>query len=248
MVQRTDAPVSRPADGRRIDIGPAFAGYAFAWLVGALLSSVLIVSLGAAFVDDFDADDLTPIPLLFTANLAVWASYLTMMWWLSNQRGTGDPVADYRLQFRPIDLIGLPIGAVTQLVALPLLYWPMRELWPDTFNEDALSENAKDLVDRASGIGIALLIVMVLVAAPLVEELVYRGLLLGGLSTRLRAEVAIVASAAIFALIHFRPVEYPGLFVAGLVFAGCATYSGRLGMAVAAHLGFNAIGLLGALG
>lgn len=247
MTQRADASLSRPSPDGRIDLASALGGYVFAWLVGAVLSSVLIVGLGAAFVDDFDSDDATPIPLLFVGNLAMWASYLALMWWLSSNRGSGDVVADYRVRFRVVDLVGVPIGVATQLVALPLLYWPLRELWPDTFDDSALRENAEDLVDRASGVGVALLVVMVLVGAPIVEELVYRGLLLGGLSTRLQAGLAVIASAAIFALIHFRPVEYPGLFVAGLVFGACAMCSGRLGMAMAAHFGFNAIGLLGAL-
>ena len=50
-------------------------------------------------------------------------------------------------------------------------------------------------------------------------------------------------AAAWFALIHFQPVEYPGLFAAGLVFGGCFLLTGRLGTSVVAHLAFNAAGL-----
>ena len=59
-----------------------------------------------------------------------------------------------------------PIGVAAQLVLLPLVYWPLTELWPGTFNEDKLSENAEELVDRANGIGVPLLIVMVVVGRP----------------------------------------------------------------------------------
>ena len=53
----------------------------------------------------------------------------------------------------------------------------------------------------------------------------------------------VVGVGLVFALIHFRPVEYPGLFVAGLVFGVCAWRTGRIGMSVAAHVAFNATGL-----
>ena len=52
------------------------------------------------------------------------------------------------------------------------------------------------------------------------------------------------AVAAFFAAIHFRWVEFPGLFVFGLILGVCALRTGRLGMGIAAHMAFNATGLL----
>ena len=46
------------------------------------------------------------------------------------------------------------------------------------------------------------------------------------------------------ALIHFSPVEYPGLFLAGLVFGGCVAATGRIGPAILTHAAFNATGLV----
>ena len=64
-----------------------------------------------------------------------------------------------------------------------------------------------------------LLVLIVVVGAPIVEELVYRGLLQGSFSARFSDRSRRCSwRAACFALIHFRPVEYPGLFVVGLVF------------------------------
>ena len=64
------------------------------------------------------------------------------------------------------------------------MYLPLERLWADTFSEDRLTENAKDLVDRASGGSMVLLVLMVCVGAPIVEELVYRGLLQGSFAAR----------------------------------------------------------------
>ena len=53
-----------------------------------------------------------------------------------------------------------------------------------------------------------------------------------------------MSSAAFFALIHFTPVEYPGLFAFGIVLGLCFQRTGRLGMAIVAHMSFNAVGLV----
>jgi len=88
------------------------------------------------------------------------------------------------------------------------------------------------------------LVRLVAIGAPIVEELVYRGLILQTLQSRIDDVLALIASAAFFAAIHFAPVEFPGLFAFGIVLGLCYQRTGRLGMAVAAHVGFNAMGLV----
>ncbi len=107
-----------------------------------------------------------------------------------------------------------------------------------------MSETAEKLVDRASGPTIVLLVLMVCVGAPIVEELVYRGLLQGSFAARFNHIAAWVAASAWFALVHLRPVEYPGLFVFGLVAGACLLVTRRLGMSMATHVAFNATGVL----
>ena len=90
-----------------------------------------------------------PIPTLFAAVAATWFAYLAALWYASRRAGTGHPVEDYRMRFRVVDLVGVPIGVLTQLVVVPLVYLPLSRIWPATFYEDELSENAERLVDRA---------------------------------------------------------------------------------------------------
>ncbi len=126
------------------------------------------------------------------------------------------------------------------MALVPALYVPLRSIWPDTFDDEALTETATDLVDRADGALLAVLFVLVVFGAPVFEELLYRGLLQRPLLDRFPAPAVVVGVAAVFAIMHFRPVEYPGLFVAGLIFGLCAWRTGRLGPAIFAHIGFNA--------
>jgi membrane protease YdiL (CAAX protease family) len=227
--------------GRRIDVPVAVATWVAAFVIGQLASALIV---GASGADDLDS---VPIPTLFAGVAATWVAYLVGMWAASRRSGSGDFIEDYRVRFATIDLLGLPIGVLTQLVLVPLLYLPLSELWPDTFSEDRLSENAEKLVDRADGASMVLLVLMVCLFAPVVEELVYRGLLQGSLAARFDQVVALVVTAAWFAVIHFRPLEYPGLFLFGLVAGAGLLFTGRLGLPILAHLAFNVTGLLLAL-
>lgn len=220
-----------------MDIPFAVAGWVVGFLVGQSLG---IVVYAVAGVEEADRASITTV---FSAVFATWVAYLAGAWWASKQSGSGDFVADYRLRVAASDLVGLPIGVLTQLVVLPLVYLPLTEIWPDTFSDDKLTENAQSLVDRADGLEVALLVLLVCVGAPLVEEIVYRGMLQGSFMARFDHKLALVLVSVWFALIHFRPVEYPGLLVTALVFGACFVVTGRLGTAIAAHVAFNATGL-----
>ena len=224
--------------GQRVDVRVAVVTWFGAFVVGQLISAVILAASGAEQAED------VPIPTLFIAVAATWTAYLAGMWAASQRSGSGDVVEDYGIRFRAVDLVGLPIGVLTQLVLVPLVYLPLREAWPDTFSDDRLSETAEELADRASGATMALLVLMVCVGAPIVEELVYRGLLQRSLAARIDHVVAWLAASAWFALIHFRPVEYPGLFMFGLVAGACLMATGRLGMSMTTHFAFNVTGLL----
>jgi membrane protease YdiL (CAAX protease family) len=227
--------------GHRVDVPVALFTYAGAWIVGQLLVAI-VFGIGG-----YESTDEAPIWVLFISQALVWTVFLAAMNVASDKGGSANFVNDYQVRFRMVDVLGVPAGVLTQLVLLPLIYKPLETIWEDVFTDDKLSENAKDLVDRASGGSMVLLVVMVCVGAPIVEELVYRGLLQGAFAARFNHVPAWLAASAIFTLIHFRPVEYPGLFVIALVCGYCALSTGRLGMAMACHVGFNITGLLLAL-
>jgi len=124
------------------------------------------------------------------------------------------------------------------------VYLPLEAVWPAAFGDDELQRNAEGLVERAGGITTVVLFVLVVFGAPIVEELFYRGLLQRSLLARFDDTLVVIGVAAVFALIHFRPVEYPGLFVFGLIVGVAAKLTGRLGMAISIHIGFNLTGLL----
>lgn len=221
-----------------IGVWSAIATWATAWAVGTLF--VLPVALLAAG-GSLDTDPT--IPQLAVAMLGVWAVFVAAIVLASRRFGTGDVLADVGVSFRPIDLLGLPVGVGAQLL-LPALYWPLRELWPETFSSARLEERAQDLADRAGGFDTVLLALVVVVGAPLIEEVVYRGLIQRSLTRAASRGAGLLLTSALFALVHLAPVEYPGLFVAGLVFGLGVAITGRIGPAIVTHAAFNAAGLV----
>jgi uncharacterized protein len=197
-----------------------------------------------------DGDDYT-IPQLAVATSAGWLVFVGALVVVSRRHGSGRPFRDfvdhYAIAFRPVDLVGIPVGVAGQLVLVPLVYAPLRAIWPDAFSQDELEQRARDLADKANGWTVALLVLVVVVGAPIVEELVYRGLLQRSLSATIGIWPGLVFTSMWFALIHISPVEIPGLFVAGLLFGAGLAITGRLGPAMLTHAAFNAAGLIMAL-
>ena len=141
-----------------------------------------------------------------------------------------------RSELHASDARGLVLGVTTQLVLLPLLYLPFRS-W---FDEDDLSAPAEDLLADFNGILLVLMGVGVVLVAPVVEELFFRGLLLGTVRERWGTFAAVIGSSVFFGATHFQPLQFAGLTAAGLVFAAAVVKTGRLGSAIAVHVGFNA--------
>jgi membrane protease YdiL (CAAX protease family) len=174
----------------------------------------------------------------------LWIPFVVALMVASRRWGQGRFVNDYKVRARWVDLAGLPLGVACQLLLVPAIYWPLQQMWPDAFSSDEIEQRARDLWDKANGGWIIVLIIVVALGAPLIEELVYRGLILQALQSRLNDWLALLISSAWFALIHLQPVELPGLFAFALVLGICFQRTGRLGMSVMAHIGFNAAGLL----
>jgi hypothetical protein len=228
----------------RIPVGVAALTWLGSWLGGNVLAS-LAVSASGETAGEVD----TPVWLTLVSATALWVPMLLALRAVSRGWGTGTFRDDFGLRARPVDLLGVPIGIACQLLLLRAVYWPLGEAWPDTFSQDRLEKTARTLRDSADGIWVLVLAVVIVLGAPLVEELMFRGLLQGSFVRRdpsrreINDVVAVVVVAAWFALIHFRPIEYPGLFAFGLVLGACALLTGRIGMSIVAHLAFNATGL-----
>jgi uncharacterized protein len=221
-----------------IPLGRAMAVWVIAWSFGGVVLAQIVLSLAGT-----PAGERIGTVTLAAVAASSWACFGVGIAWLARSAQVS-PGALIGWSFRRGDLLAVPAGIVAQLVLIPLLYLPLRAVWPATFSPDRLEETASELVDAAVGWRIVLLIVVVTVGAPVVEEIVYRGVLQRAATARLGGVVGWLGASVFFALIHLRPVELPGLAVAGAVFGVFAWRTDRLGGAVLAHMAFNATGLV----
>ena len=84
---------------------------------------------------------------------------------------------------------------------------------------------------------------MAVLAAPLFEELLFRGLYFRRLLGKVGALPAFVASSIAFAAIHGNPSGVPVYLLQAVIFGGVYRYTGRISAAIAVHFLNNAITL-----
>ena len=77
--------------------------------------------------------------------------------------------------------------------------------------------------------------------APIVEEFIFRGLLLGYLRTRVKVGIAVALSAALFAIAHLIPIQLAPLFIFGVMFAFVRIRYDNVWAAVLMHAMVNGI-------
>lgn len=202
-------------------------------LTPTILSAILyLATLGS---DEPEAD-LT-VGALLASSLFLWVFLIGMPLFATTVKGEG-PVRDLGLRFRWIDLAAFPLGAALQAVVVPALYWPILELLDRS--ESDVENEARQLVDSASGPGILLLVLVVAIGAPFAEELFYRGLLLRAVEKRWTLVAGAVVATLVFALAHLQGIQLPALLLFGAVASYLAARTGRLGPSILCHVGFNA--------
>jgi membrane protease YdiL (CAAX protease family) len=237
------APVPAPPKVQRWGIPDALIGWVVVYIGSAFWAVAVLAATGHAG-EDFD--DL-PLGVVALAQLGLAFGFLLVPWGITRLKGNG-LVADLGVRVRGEDLWkGGLAGIATQLLLLPLLYWPLLELLDKGM--DDLEGPAQTLTDRAdSPVDVALLVLIVGVMAPIFEEIFWRGLLQGSLLKRgLHPAIAIGVASLLFAATHFQLLQLPGLTIAGAVFGTLAYRAGRLGPAMAAHFTFNMVTVIALL-
>ncbi len=216
-----------------------FSLWAMAFVMANIAATVVVLTTyGTA-----DDDVLTPIWVVGLSGLSMWATYFYVVSAISNKYGSGNVFSDYRISFVWRDLWGIPIGIASQFVLVTAVTFPLTKLFPDQFSVEEVEKRARELADAASGVWVFVLFLIVVVGAPVVEEIVYRGLLQQGLERSMNSTIALVVTAAVFAAIHLQPIEFPGLFAFALVLGWTYRKTQRLGLPIVSHMAFNASGL-----
>ena len=213
----------------RWGIGDAVAGFA--------VGNVLVFVVVGVWVGVSGETELT-FGAIAMAQVALWTGLLGAPLRAARRKGSGSLATDFGLVVRLKDaVVGVPVGVVSQLLLVPLVYLPFREL----IDVEDLDQPAKELAEKAHGIGFLMLAIVLVIGAPVVEELFFRGLLLRSISRRYGDRWALAGSSFAFALAHAQSLQFPALLAVGVVFGVLAQRHGRLGPSIFAHAAFNGI-------
>ena len=196
-------------------------------LIAALLFFVLqgVVAL----IRTFEGGPLTGLDLLIAFSIAGGVTFgvMRLAFWRLKSQGVPRTFGPGALTAA---LLGVAGGILAGGAALGYL-----KLVEGT----ALFEQAQQTI-RFGRDDMVLLAVLAICAAPIFEEFIFRGLIFGGLRRSMGTAASVVASAAIFAIVH-PPISVAPVFVLGVV---TALIYGRRPLLIgpmAAHATYNAI-------
>ena len=166
------------------------------------------------------------------------------IFWLVAKRRMPSPLRSY---FPAVRARSLVLAACSGAVVAALCEFANEMLTRASIVTFHLSDFDRAIVPHNLGQTAAVIGTVVLLA-PFVEECFYRGMLLDWLRRKLGAWLAVLASAAIFAIVHGYTGMHPGLegwvdtteiFVGGIVMAVWALQTGSLWTSLAVHAAYN---------
>lgn len=238
-----------PDDQRGLGIGIVLIGLAVGYVLSSLATSAYLSATGTRLA----AGAAYPAPVLVVDLAGLWVGLLGAVV-VSARRAGSRVAARFRFRLRPWPDVplGAAVGVAFQLLVVPGVYLPLRALIPHL--EHRLGAPAREITLGAHGFGEVVVVGLVVVGAPIVEELFFRGLLLRSLDARLaplgrRAGPigAVVISGIVFGLVHAEPLQLLGLALFGIALGALAETTGRLGPGVVAHASFNAVAVVALL-
>ncbi|MGI8939804.1 MAG: CPBP family intramembrane glutamic endopeptidase [Iamia sp.] len=233
---RSDALVSAPAWG----IGEVAIALVATLVVQQILAAVILAAAGVEVGDGQSVADVASLPVIALLQTTLWVGMLGSIVVVLRRWRVSSPIEALGLRIRALDVpLGIALGVACQLILVPLVSWP----WTTLLGKDSeeLREPACKLAEKADDhVGIALLFLITVIGAPIVEELFFRGFTQRAAVARLGRPIGLVATAVLFGLTHFQLLQLPALIVFGLVLGLLADRTRRLGSSIVTHMAFNA--------
>jgi membrane protease YdiL (CAAX protease family) len=208
-------------------------------LVGAVVGVALSVSVyvGLRWAGVSGSNPL----LALAAQFGLWAGLLGACRVAVTRYGTGS-FRDLGLTVRAVDLaLGLGFG-IAALIGAGTIARALQAIGIQPHRE-SLTEPL-----RRGSLTVVVIVLIAVIGAPFVEELFFRGLLMGGLVARWGAAIGIVGQAVLFGLVHLGPADARGNLGVFLLIAPLGAMLGvlrhgfkRLGPGMFTHAVYNGI-------
>lgn len=207
---------------------------ALVWVGAAIVGSLAQIPVAGRSMDEIG--ELYKFGVLLPAQQLPVLMALVLV---TRLKGRGSLRRDFGFEVRREDARAAWLGPALQ-VGLWILMLPLALLTRDEAQQQLL----QDLEDSTSILPVLLFAFGAVVMAPVIEETLYRGLLLRSLLRRFGPGTSIFVSAVVFAAVHplgdpntFRSV--PALVALGLVLGVAAVRTGSLSRPILIHGAFN---------
>ena len=206
------------------------------------LSATIDIGLVIAAGPTVEADELYEAIRVGATIAASAIGFGLVPWLMLRMRGATDLLGPPRPTMRDWGIGAL--GFVAALVAVYAYVGIVRALGLEslepvsTISDDSFYEHVSVVV---------LLGISAVLVAPVMEEVFFRGFLVGALSRAWSAPIALFSSSAVFAALHFDVGSMIPFALIGLVFGALYLRTKSVAAPVIAHLGFNVVGYFGSL-
>jgi len=202
----------------------------FIWAIAIIANILVLVFLYAStsFAPQFMQNDDSKGIVLFAGELLAAIYYLNVY-----------QVADFKLSWKNISSV--PIQYYLLIVPSFLLLYAIDRL--NRILADHWWHGPVAIPGKPTHVLVLLLLAGAL-CAPVVEEILFRGLLFSWLQKKMSLLGAIIVSALVFSVTHFNPAGFAMFTAAGVIFAWLTWKSRSLWPAIFLHMAWNAIAIL----
>lgn len=186
------------------------------------------------------AGTLSPISIVWGI-IAAGVMLLILLWAYLRKGNRADQLG--LMTFGTMSLVGILALAVPLLIGVYLFNFVYATyVIPGIDMQKEITDLIKNI--PRTPLNIALGFTAIAILAPLVEELLFRGLLQRALGYKMPPYAAIGVASFVFALIHLQPYAIPPLMVLGAAFGYIYHKTGSLRINIILHAVNNAVALL----
>lgn len=200
------------------------AGWAFMWMAFAFLGTSVITSLF------FRNMDIMVAALLSELCLLIPASYYLFKGRVGLKR---------QLRLNGVSRVStLMLSLVYLICCYPLV------IAMNAFTISITSNEAQSITDEFAGVSPFLVWLIVGFIGPVVEEIVFRGMILGGLRSTGRILSAIVLSGFLFGLMHLNLNQFSYTVIMGIFWGLLVEASGSILTSMICHISMNSLSVI----
>ena len=200
------------------------AGWAFMWMAFAFLGTSVITSLF------FRNMDIMVVALLSELCLLIPACYYLFKGRVGLKR---------QLHLNGVSRVStLMLSLVYLICCYPLV------IAMNAFTISITSNEAQSITDEFAGVSPFLVWLIVGFIGPVVEEIVFRGMILGGLRSTGRILSAIVLSGFLFGLMHLNLNQFSYTVIMGIFWGLLVEASGSILTSMICHISMNSLSVI----